>query len=310
MKLVLATRGSPLALAQVELTKAALAKARPDITPEVLVLKTSGDKDRVSSMQTMGTGIFTKELEDALLRGDADVAVHSLKDLPTDFAPGLVLGGTLPRADWRDVLIGRGGKRLADLAKGARVGTSSPRRRAQLLALRPDLEVHEVRGNVDTRINRTTLPPGDPKALDAVMLARAGLDRLGKSAVATETFGPESFLPAPGQGAVGLETRAGHEPALAALRAIDDAATNAATRAERLLHKLLGGGCHAPVGALGEVSPRGLRLRAVVASLDGRRLLRAEGEGKDPAALARSVFDDLAAKGAVDLLAADSKRLF
>jgi hydroxymethylbilane synthase len=270
-------------------------------------VKTTGDKDRVSSMQSMGTGIFTKELEDALLREEAHLAVHSLKDLPTEIAPGLALAGVLPRADWRDALVGRDGKRLAELPAAARLGTSSPRRRAQVLALRPDLQVEELRGNVETRLNRTKLPPSDPKALDAVLLARAGLDRLGKSAAATETFGPESFLPAPGQGAIGLETRAGDSAVREVLAAIDDAATNTATRAERLLHKLLGGGCHAPIGALGESSPGGLRLRAVVAALDGRRLLRAEAEGPDPARLARVVFEKLEALGAVALLAAQPK---
>lgn len=304
MKIVIGTRGSPLARAQVELTRAALAKARPDVELEVKILKTQGDRDRATSIAQMGTGVFTKELEDALRAKTIDLAVHSLKDLPTDIAPGLALAGTLPRADWRDVLCSRGNRKLADLPENGRVGTSSPRRTAQLLALRPDLRVSELRGNVETRLKRLDLPEKDEKALDAILLARAGLDRLGRSAVVTETFDEDRFLPAPGQGAVGLECRGDDERTIEVVRSIDHVETNQATRAERALHKLLGGGCRAPVGALARVAAEGFSLKAVVAALDGKKLLRAEGTGADAAAVARAVFEKLAAQGAVEVLAA------
>ena len=302
MTLVLGTRGSPLARAQTDLTREALARARPDATVLVKILKTSGDKDRVSPIQDLGTGAFTKELEDALERRDVDLAVHSLKDLPTEIKKGLILAATLPRADHRDVLCSRGKKKLLDLPQGARIGTSSPRRTAQVLALRPGLRLEEIRGNVQTRLKRLELPPGDPKALDGVLLARAGLDRLGESAAIAETL--DRLLPAPGQGAIGLEARAddGRTPGLA--RAIDHDATHQATWAERFLHKLLGGGCRAPVGALGRVVDGRLHLEAVVASLDGKTLLRAEGDGADAESVARTVFAQLEKQGAVKLLAA------
>lgn len=299
--LVLGTRGSPLARAQTDLTRAALAKARPDATVEIKIVKTQGDKDRVSPIGDLGTGAFTKELEDALERKDVDLAVHSLKDLPTVIQKGLVLAATLPRADFRDVLCSRGKKKLMDLPHGARVGTSSPRRTAQVLALRPDLRLEEIRGNVQTRLKRLELPPEDPKALDGILLARAGLDRLGESAAIAETL--DQLLPAPGQGAIGLEARAGDEATLALARAIDHEPTNRATLAERLLHKLLGGGCRAPVGALGTVSGSSIHLDAVVASLDGKTLLRAEGDGEDPESVAKVVFAQLEKQGAVQLLA-------
>ncbi len=298
--LVLGTRGSPLARAQTDLTRDALGRARPDAKVEVKIVKTEGDKDRVSPIQNLGTGAFTKELEDALERRDVDLAVHSLKDLPTEIKKGLVLAATLPRADTRDVLCSRGRKKLADLPHGARIGTSSPRRTAQVLAIRPDLRLEEIRGNVQTRLKRLELPEDDPKALHGVLLARAGLDRLGESAVVAENL--DSLLPAPGQGAIGLEARADDARTLELARAIDHVATNHATRAERLLHKLLGGGCRAPVGALATVADGKLHLRAVVASLDGKTLLRAEGDGADPESVAKTVFQRLESQGAVQLL--------
>jgi hydroxymethylbilane synthase len=271
------------------------------VAVEVKIVKTEGDKNRVASIAQLGTGAFTKELEEALERRDVDLAVHSLKDLPTEIKKGLVLAATLPRADYRDVLCSRGKKKLMDLPRGARLGTSSPRRAAQVLALRPDLKVSEIRGNVETRLKRLELPEDDPKALDGILLARAGLDRLGKAAAVSETL--EKLLPAPGQGAIGLEARADDKATLDLARAIDHDATSRATLAERLLHKLLGGGCRAPVGALGRVVDGRLHLAAVVASLDGNTLLRAEGDAASSEEVARSVFERLEKQGAVKLLA-------
>jgi hydroxymethylbilane synthase len=301
MTLVLGTRGSPLARAQTDITREALFRARPDAKVEVKIVKTEGDKNRAVSIAQLGTGAFTKELEDALEKEEVDLAVHSLKDLPTEIKRGLVLAATLPRADWRDVLCSRDRKKLGELPHGARLGTSSPRRTAQVLALRPDLRLEEIRGNVETRLKRLELPPDDPKALDGVLLARAGLDRLGKAGAIAETL--DRLLPAPGQGAIGLEARSGDAATLALARAIDHDATSRSTRAERLLHKLLGGGCRAPVGALARVVDGALHLEAVVASLDGKTLLRAEGDGNDPETIARAVFERLEKQGAVQLLA-------
>ncbi len=300
--MILGSRGSPLARAQTDLTREALARARPGATVEVKIVKTEGDKNRTASIAQLGTGAFTKELEDALERRDVDLAVHSLKDLPTEIKKGLTLAATLPRADWHDVLCSRGKKKLLELPRGARIGTSSPRRTAQVLALRPDLKLEELRGNVETRLKRLELAADDPRALDGVLLARAGLDRLGKGAAISEVL--EKLLPAPGQGAIGLEARADDKTTLDLAHAIDHDATHRSTLAERLLHKLLGGGCRAPVGALARVEGGTLHLAAVVASLDGKTLVRAEGDGDEPESVARTVFERLEKQGATKILAA------
>jgi hydroxymethylbilane synthase len=299
----LATRRSPLALAQSRAVGAQLSAltGRP---LELVEVTTRGDVDHAPLSQIGGTGVFVAAVRQALADGRADLAVHSLKDLPTAADPRLALAAVPPREDPRDALVSRDGATLADLPEGARVGTGSPRRRAQLRAARPDLEVVDIRGNVDTRLSRV-LGGADRSAgdLDAVVLAVAGLVRLGRAEHITEHLDPELVMPAPGQGALAVEARAGlaDDPGAGqalsdALRAIDDPRTRAAVTAERTLLAALEAGCSAPVGALAVVDGDGpeptMRLRAVLARPDGS-LARTSTTG--PAADAGSVGRRLAA---------------
>lgn len=295
----LGTRGSALALAQARIVAARLA-ARRGAPVEIVTIRTSGDRFVEASLPALGgQGVFTKEIEDALLEGRIDIAVHSLKDLPTTLAAGLVLGAVPEREDPADALVAAPGATLESLRRGARVGTSSPRRRAQLLAARPDIEVVEVRGNVPTRLARQA--SGD---VDAVVLARAGLARLGLAGRIAQVLPFETMLPAPGQGAIAVEARADDAAAGEALRAIDDAGARAATAAERALLDGLGGGCRLPVGALASREDDALRLRARVASPDGASLLDGEERGApgDAEAIGRRLAERLVARGARELL--------
>ncbi len=301
-----ATRRSALALAQSTAVGEQLA-ALTGRTLELVEVTTTGDVDRSPLAQIGGTGVFVAAVREAVVDGRADVAVHSLKDLPTTGDPRLELAAVPAREDPRDVLVTREGTGLAGLRPGARVGTGSPRRRAQLAAARPDLEVIDIRGNVDTRLSRV-LGGGDRAAqpdLDAVVLAAAGLVRLGRTDVITEHLDPEVCMPAPGQGALAIEVRTGSEVA-AEVRALDDPDTRVAVTAERSLLSALEAGCSAPVGALGVVggaavdgsapptSPAGastVHLRAVLATGDGT-LLRQSASG--PVDRADQVGRDLA----------------
>ena len=270
------TRASRLARSQTGLVTDALSAAFPELTIEVREITTHGDRvtDRPIS-EAGGTGVFTREIERHLLAGDIDLAVHSLKDLPVEQPAGLVIAATPERADPRDALVCRQAHALAELGEGAVVGTSSPRRTAQLLALRPDLTVRPIRGNVDTRLER--LARGD---YDAVVTAKAALDRLGRADVVTEVLDVATFLPAPGQGALAVEIREGDLDVMRLAEALNHTPTFVATRAERMLLARLGGGCHLPVGALAEcVGSDQLVLRAAVVSPDGRKAVRAEAHG-------------------------------
>lgn len=273
-RLRLGTRRSALALTQsrwvADRLTAALAEALPDRSFEVDLVEvtTHGDITKASLSTLGGTGVFVSALRDALLEERIDFAVHSLKDLPTAAADRLVLAAVPTRADPRDVLIARDGLTLAELPAGSSIGTGSPRRAAQLRALGFGLDVVDIRGNVDTRLKLVT-----DGVVDAVVLARAGLDRLGRIGEITELFDPLLMLPAPGQGALAVEARIDDLPLTAALGLLDDAATRASVLAERSLLARLEAGCAAPVGALAEVvegedGPE-LSLRAVVASIDG-----------------------------------------
>ncbi len=276
----LGTRRSPLARTQSERVAAAL-RERAGVRVELVEVVTHGDVSRAPLATMGGTGVFVSALRDALLAGRVDLAVHSLKDLPTAPAEGLVVAAVPPREDPRDVLVASGGRRLADLPAGARVGTGSPRRAAQLRALRPDLRVVDVRGNVGTRLR--TVAEGE---LDAVVLALAGLLRLGRAGEATDVLAPEQVLPAPGQGALAVECRADDADVLRACALLDDPATRAATTAERALLAALEAGCAAPVGALATVGDDGaLHLTALVAALDGSETAVRTGSG-DPSAAA------------------------
>jgi hydroxymethylbilane synthase len=286
----LGTRRSALATAQSTLVADELRGLGHEV--ELVLITTTGDINRAPVEQIGGTGIFVSALRDALLAGEIDIAVHSLKDLPTAPIDGLTLGAIPLREDPRDVLVARDGLTLGELPAGALVGTGAARRVAQLDALGLGLECTGIRGNVDTRIAMVA----DGK-LDAVVLARAGLSRLGRLAEVTETLDPIQVLPAPGQGALGIECRADDAEVLAALAPLDDPATRAAVTAERQLLATLEAGCTAPVGALAEVvegedGPE-LWLRGALGQDDGVRRLSANGSVDDPVALGRALANEL-----------------
>jgi len=264
--LVIASRGSQLALWQARWVAAQLSAAGHECRIEII--KTTGDKIADVPLAKVGTkGLFTKEIEEALLDGRADLAVHSLKDLPTELPEGLVLAAVPEREDPRDAVVG---KKLADLPPGAKVGTSSLRRAAQLLKLRPDLQVESIRGNLDTRLRKL-----DEGQYDAILLAAAGLKRLGWGDRIAEILEPEQMCPAVGQGALAIETRAGFE----AVAMLDHADTHTAVMAERGVLRALGGGCQVPIGAYATVSQGRVRLLAIVAAPDGSQLVGAQAGG-------------------------------
>ena len=292
MRVRLATRGSTLALVQAQLVAEALTRAYPEHEFVLEPLKTHGDRHPALKLsESPREGIFVKELEQALLDGRAELAVHSAKDLPTVETPGLVLGGFLPRADAHDVLIGRDGATLRTLPRAARVGTGSPRRAAQIAAVRPDLVSLEIRGNVDTRLQR--LSEG---VVDALVLAAAGLQRLGRLNPAHEVLPFDVMLPAPGQGALAVQAVEG-SPAAALVAAIDDADTRRAVSAERALLRRLGGGCLSALGAYATVDGGDLQLQAVVLDGKGQRVLRAAGRGPDDEAVVDAVARALELQG-------------
>jgi len=296
-RLRIGTRGSPLARAQTDLVCRALAAAHAGLAEayalEVVAVRTSGDRitDRPLA-EVGGKGLFCKELETALLEGRIDLAVHSMKDLPTWLPDGLTIGAMLEREDVRDVLIAPRAGSIAGLPKGAVVGTASLRRQAQLLARRPDLRVVNFRGNVETRLRK--LAAGE---VDATLLALAGLKRLSLDPGLGTPLAPEEMLPAVGQGAIGVECRIGDETARALLETIDHSPTAACVRAERALLAALDGSCRTPIAGLAEISERTLRLRALIARPDGSLCLTTERRG-DPAsgeALGRDAGEELRA---------------
>jgi hydroxymethylbilane synthase len=271
-----ATRGSALARWQAERVADRLTGPT-----ELHVVSTRGDRDVTSTIHALGgTGVFVKEVQDAVLRGDADLAVHSAKDLPAGTPDGLVLAAVPERGDPRDALVGTP---LDALATGAHVGTGSVRRRAQLAALRPDLTFGELRGNIPTRLEKAA-------KFDAAVVAAAALDRLGLADRIAERLAPTTLLPQVGQGALAVECRADDAETLAALAAIDDPRAHAEVRTERAFLDRLGGGCSLPCGALARARDDGtVVLDALLASLDGRIVLRVHGDGTDPDALGADV---------------------
>jgi hydroxymethylbilane synthase len=294
---LVATRGSALARWQAERVADRLAGP-----VELHVVSTRGDRDSTSTIHALGgTGVFVKEVQDAVLRGDADLAVHSAKDLPAGTPDGLVLAAIPERGDPRDALVGTP---LDALPTGAHVGTGSVRRRAQLAALRPDLTFGELRGNIPTRLEKAA-------AFDAAVVAAAALDRLGLSDRIAERLAPSTLLPQVGQGALAVECRADDTDTIAALTAIDDPTAHREVRAERAFLDRLGGGCNLPCGALARPGHDGtLVLDALLASLDGRIVLRVRGEGTDPEALgvdvARRLLEDEGGATLLDGVALDA----
>ena len=305
---VLGTRASALARTQTERVAESLRQAWPEIVCRTKRVATRGDRTQASGVPLPaigGKGLFTAELEQALRAGTIDVAVHSLKDLPTEETPGIALGAVCLREDVRDCVVARDGLGLRELPPGAIVGTSSLRRAAQLLGVRHDLDVRSIRGNVDTRVRK--VQDGE---FDAVVLAAAGVLRLGLADAVTEWLEPGTMLPAPGQGALGVQCRADDERILAFLAAIDDPEARAETTAERMFLRILGAGCTAPVGAhavVADPEPRDtvsqgrVRLQALVASPDGRQVVRVAGEG-DAEEVGERLAREALAAGAGDIL--------
>jgi hydroxymethylbilane synthase len=300
----IASRGSELALWQSRAVEAALRAADPSLEVRIDVIRTTGDRIQDVPLAKIGDkGLFTKELDAALLAGDADLAVHSLKDVPTRLPEGLALAAVTVREDPRDVVLlapGRTGG-LHALPPGARVGTSSLRRRAQLQALRPDLEVLDLRGNLNTRLAK--LDRGD---YDAIILAAAGVRRLGWEDRISESLDPAQWLPAVGQGALAVVCRAARADVLDRARALHDPHTAACTTAERALLRSLEGGCQVPIGALGRVDGDRLVLDGLVADTDGTTILRVQESGPvdDAAAIGRRAADALLEREAGEVLAA------
>ena len=275
-KLVLGTRGSALAVWQAEWVKAGLEEAWAPVVIEVRVIRTQGDKVLDTALSKIGgTGLFTGEIEKQLRDGDIDLAVHSLKDLPTDRAAGLVVAAVSEREDAADVLVSEGGAKLGELAKGAKVLTSSLRRKAQLLHRRGDLQVEDVRGNVPTRIKK--MHEGDAAGM---VMAMAGLKRLGLADEVSERFEPREFLPACGQGALAVETRIEDERVREMVSVLDDRVSRAATTAERAMLQCMGGGCQVPIGGYAWVQGDRLELWGMVADLAGEQVVRVHGVGE------------------------------
>jgi hydroxymethylbilane synthase len=295
-RLRIGSRGSQLALWQANHISALLRERGHEV--EIEIIHTTGDKITAVALAKVGTkGMFTKEIEEALAEGRVDLAVHSLKDLPTEVASGFEIAAITKRENPRDVLCSRKFSSVEELPHGARVGSSSLRRQAQLKAVRPDLEIHPLRGNVDTRLRK--LEAGD---YDAVILAAAGLNRLGKTELMKQVLPAELMCPAAGQGALGIEIRRGDEATRRHLAFLNDASARATTTCERALLEKMGGGCQVPIGALAEVRNGGLHLDAIVASPDGTRLLRESRDGSDPVELGQAVGESLLRRGGAAIL--------
>ncbi|HEY1801343.1 MAG TPA: hydroxymethylbilane synthase [Terriglobales bacterium] len=285
------SRGSQLALWQANHVAALLRSRGHDI--EIEIIHTTGDKILDVALSKVGAkGMFTKEIEDALADNRVDLAVHSLKDLPTEISPGFELAAILPREDPRDVFCSQKFNSIEALPQGARVGTSSLRRQAQLKAIRADLTIYPLRGNVDTRLRKL-----DAGEYDAIILAAAGLNRLQKTNLVRQIIPVDIMCPAAGQGALAIEVRAADGKTLDLIKVLDDRSARLTTTCERALLNRMEGGCQVPIGASAELLDRELRLHAVVADPDGGIVLREVRQGSDPVALGNSVADALLQRG-------------
>jgi hydroxymethylbilane synthase len=300
-RLRLGTRGSALALTQSGWVKGQIEAANPGLAVELVRIKTTGDKiTDVPLAQVGGKGLFVKEIEEALLEGRVDLAVHSMKDVPAELPSPLHIAVTTEREDVRDALISKGGLSLAELPRGARVGTSSLRRRAQLLAVRSDLDILPLRGNLDTRLRKL-----DENQMEAIVLASAGLRRMGLEGRISQKLDHSLMLPAIGQGALGIELRRDDSRTYELVKFLDHPPTATCVRAERSLLARLQGGCQVPIAALGRLENGTLVLEALVADLEGKRVIRAS-RSADPSAaeeLGLAVAEELLAQGAGEILA-------
>ncbi|GAB4447345.1 MAG: hydroxymethylbilane synthase [Anaerolineae bacterium] len=300
--LTIGSRRSQLAQTQSNMVRQQLLAAWPELTVNIELIDTRGDINRTDPLPEIGgKGLFTLELEEALRDGRIDLAVHSLKDLPVEDSPGLAVVAIPLRAATSDLLVSRRAAQVEDLPPGAVVGTSSLRRAAQLLALRPDLKMKDIRGNVETRLRKLDDPA---HGYDAIILAQAGLNRLGFDLDYAHPIPPALMLPAPGQGALGVQGRADDPDTNRYLAALDDAPTRAAATAERAFLNGLGGGCSVPVGALAVVEDGRLRLQGVVASVNGRQVIRVKANGltDQPQALGQALAREAIEQGARELL--------
>lgn len=290
------SRGSQLALWQANHISTLLRGAGH--TVELEIIKTTGDKITDVALAMVGTkGMFTKEIEEALAENRVDLAVHSLKDLPTELGADFEIAAITTRENPRDVFCSVKFESIENLPNGANVGTSSLRRQAQLKAIRPDLKIHPLRGNVDTRLRKL-----EHSEYDAIILAAAGLNRLGKTQLVRQTIPASVMTPAAGQGALGIEIRRGDKATRGVLAFLDDAAARATTTCERALLNKLGGGCQVPIGAFAEVQAGRIRLNALVAHPDGTKVLREMREGDDPVRLGEETGQILLDRGGDDIL--------
>jgi len=299
-KLRIGSRGSQLALWQAEHVKTLLAGSGQPA--DISIIKTSGDKIldvplSLAGKAAGGKGLFTKEIEEALAAGSIDIAVHSLKDLPTELEDGFDIAAILPREDARDAFLSAHYNSVSELPPRARVGTSSLRRQAQLLSMRPDVQVDWLRGNVDTRLRKL-----EEGGYDAILLAAAGLIRLGLAHKIKQLLPIEVMCPAAGQGALAIEVRADDAATRKAISALDDLASRSTVTAERAMLNALGGGCQVPIGAHARFETKRLILLGIVASPDGTAIIAEEQEGFDPIALGHSVAETLLARGARKIL--------
>ncbi|HEY7867294.1 MAG TPA: hydroxymethylbilane synthase [Psychromonas sp.] len=300
-KIRIATRHSPLAMWQANFIKSELLKHHPDLIVELLPMKTKGDKILDTPLAKVGgKGLFVKELEVAILEGRADIAVHSIKDVPVDFPEGLGLTTICEREDPRDAFVSNHYQQLDKLPEGAVVGTSSLRRQCQILALRPDIIIKNLRGNVNTRLRKL-----DEGEYDAIILAAAGLIRLKMQDRITSLIEPEVSLPAVGQGAVGIECRLDDEQTINLLKPLEDAKTRIRVTAERAMNLKLQGGCQVPIGSFATLENEQLFLRGLVGSVDGKEIIRKEitGHQNDAQQLGVSLAEQLLACGAEEILA-------
>jgi hydroxymethylbilane synthase len=299
-RLRIATRGSVLALWQAEWVKEQLLEAHQGLSVELVTIKTTGDKILdVPLAKVGGKGLFVKEIEEALLEERADLAVHSVKDVPADLPEGLQLAVMPPREDPRDALVARANTTLARMPQGAKVGTSSLRRGAQLLHLRPDLQIHTLRGNVDTRLRKL-----ESEGLDAIVLAAAGLKRMGLSHVVTEYLTSDQMLPAVGQGALGIETRVDDSFTNETVLSLAHQPTMITVSAERAFLKRLEGGCQVPIGGQATMDGEVVVLTGMLADLRGQRLIRREkvGEARWPESVGEQLAEEILEAGGAEIL--------
>ena len=293
------SRGSPLALVQDEEALLPLRARHPGLEFEVVVVRTSGDANQTAPLAGMGLGVFVSQIEERLLSGDLDMAIHSLKDLPTRLPEGLTLGAILQRRDPRDVLVNRWNCRMSELPEGARIGTSSPRRAAQLRRYAPGVRVVPIRGNVETRLRKA-----DGDEADGAVLAAAGLVRLGIQDRVSDYLSPQRFVPPPGQGALAVEVREDDRRMLEILECVEHPATRFEVTAERAFLETLGGGCSLPVGAYARTMGHELLMTVYLSNTEGTRTFTAKVDGlkHDPKQLAGDAYLAVAERGGADLL--------